>query len=73
MCCLNIHWLRYQKMESSLQMIRGEIIEPKMLRADWKIGSTGKCSYDYYMEKEIMEQPRVMTETLLSRLKRRTA
>lgn len=48
---------------------KGEIIEPKMLRADWKIGSTGKCGYDYYMEKEIMEQPRVMTETLLSRLK----
>ena len=45
---------------------KGEIIEPKMLRADWKIGSTGKCGYDYYMEKEIMEQPRVMTETLLS-------
>lgn len=47
----------------------GEYVEPQRLQADWKMGATGKNGFSYYMEKEIMEQPAVITETLLSRLK----
>ena len=55
----------------SISLIKenGEYVEPQRLQADWKMGATGKNGFSYYMEKEIMEQPAVITETLLSRLK----
>ena len=53
----------------SLMNEQGENVEPQLLQADWKMGATGKNGFSYYMEKEIMEQPAVITETLLSRLK----
>lgn len=47
---------------------QGEAFAPKYLRLDWKIGSNSKEGYDYYMEKEIMEQPRVIVDTILPRI-----
>ena len=46
-----------------------QVIEPEYLKADWKLGANSKNGYSYYMEKEIMEQPQVIRETLLSRCK----
>ncbi len=48
---------------------KGNIIEPKMLKLDWDIKNSGKKGYPFYMEKEIMEQPEVITKTIESRMK----
>lgn len=47
----------------------GSELEPEFLKADWKMGAAGKGGYAYYMEKEIMEQPQVISDTVLSRCK----
>ncbi len=46
----------------------GNTVDVEMLRLDWDIKSNGKCGYPFYMEKEIMEQPRVIEKTILSRI-----
>lgn len=43
-------------------------VEPDIKTLDWDIKNNGKCGYPFYMEKEIMEQPRVLKKTILSRL-----
>lgn len=48
---------------------KGEAVEPKMLTLDWDIKNSGKKGYPFYMEKEIMEQPEVITKTIESRIK----
>lgn len=48
---------------------KGEPIEVEMLKLDWDISNSGKCGYPFYMEKEIMEQPRVIEKTVMSRIK----
>lgn len=48
---------------------KGSKVKPEILKADWKIGSTGKNGYEYYMEKEIMEQPAVIRDTIMCRCK----
>lgn len=47
----------------------GNTVEPKMLTLDWDIKNSGKGGYPFYMEKEIMEQPTVITKTIESRIK----
>ena len=47
----------------------GKPVEPKMLKLDWDIKNSGKKGYPFYMEKEIMEQPEVITKTIESRIK----
>lgn len=47
----------------------GNDVKPKMLKLDWDIRNSGKCGYPFYMEKEIMEQPEVITKTIESRIK----
>jgi glucosamine--fructose-6-phosphate aminotransferase (isomerizing) len=46
----------------------GNAIEPDMLKLDWDIKNSGKKGYPFYMEKEIMEQPEVITKTIESRI-----
>lgn len=48
---------------------KGDAVEPKMLTLDWDIKNSGKKGYPFYMEKEIMEQPEVITKTIESRIK----
>jgi glucosamine--fructose-6-phosphate aminotransferase (isomerizing) len=48
--------------------LEGEVIEPEMLKLDWKVSGLGKEGYPFYMEKEIMEQPRVFAETIKNRI-----
>lgn len=47
----------------------GNEIKPDMLKLDWDIKNSGKKGYPFYMEKEIMEQPEVITKTIESRIK----
>lgn len=46
----------------------GECVEPKMLSLDWDINSNQKNGYPFYMEKEIMEQPKVISKTIENRI-----
>lgn len=57
--------------ESNIELTNfaGETVEPKMLKLDWDIKNSGKMGYPFYMEKEIMEQPDVITKTIESRIK----
>ncbi len=48
---------------------KGNTVAPKMLTLDWDIKNSGKKGYPFYMEKEIMEQPEVITKTIESRIK----
>lgn len=47
----------------------GNKVEPKTLTLDWDIKNSGKKGYPFFMEKEIMEQPEVISKTIESRIK----
>lgn len=47
----------------------GNTVNPKMITLDWDINNTQKAGYPFYMEKEICEQPEVINQTILSRIK----
>lgn len=47
----------------------GKKIEPEILKFDWDIKNNGKQGYPFYMEKEIMEQPKVISKTISCRIK----
>ena len=42
----------------------GNVVEPEFLEADWELNSAGKNGYPFYMEKEIMEQPDAIANTI---------
>lgn len=42
----------------------GKVAEPEFLEADWELNSAGKNGYPFYMEKEIMEQPEAIANTI---------
>ena len=42
----------------------GDTVEPKMLKLDWDINNSSKQQYPFFMEKEIMEQPRVIGDII---------
>lgn len=44
-------------------------VEPEMSAVNWDIKNSGKCGYPFYMEKEIMEQPDVIRNTLHKKLR----
>lgn len=44
--------------------------EPEYLVADWELNSAEKNGYPFYMEKEIMEQPKAIEATIAPRIKR---
>lgn len=46
----------------------GKEIKPQMLTLDWNIKDNGKCGYPFFMEKEIMQQPEVIKNTIESRI-----
>lgn len=44
-------------------------VEPDFLQVDWKLGGNGKNGCEFFMEKEIAEQPDVIRDTILCRCK----
>ena len=46
----------------------GNEVEPEYLTADWELNSAGKNGYPFYMEKEIMEQPQAIADTIEERV-----
>ena len=47
--------------------LSGDRAEIEWLKVDWDVSRSGKGGYPFYMEKEIMEQPQVIAETILPR------
>lgn len=47
----------------------GNALEPEYLTADWELNSAGKNGFPFYMEKEIMEQPEAIENTIGSRIR----
>ena len=44
------------------------IVEPEFLTVDWQLNAAGKNGYPFYMEKEIMEQPEAIENTIRGRI-----
>lgn len=49
--------------------LSGDPSPVKWLKVDWDVSRSDKGGYPFYMEKEIMEQPRVIQDTILPRIK----
>lgn len=49
--------------------LSGDRAEIEWLKVDWDVCRSGKGGYPFFMEKEIMEQPQVIAETILPRIK----
>lgn len=47
----------------------GEPAEPEWLTVNWDVNRSSKGGYPFYMEKEIMEQPDVVRETIMPHIK----
>lgn len=62
------HILEMRKDSVKLTDFDGEVKEPEYLTADWELSSAGKNGYPFYMEKEIMEQPQAVENTIGNRI-----
>ncbi len=62
------HILELKEEGATLYDLSGETAEPRWLVLDWDTSRSGKDGYPFYMEKEIMEQPEVIRETLQPRI-----
>ena len=52
-----------------LWTLDGKAVLPEYLVMDWEKNSAEKDGYPFYMEKEIMEQPRAISDTITPRIK----
>ncbi len=53
----------------TVQDLEGTIVEPKMLHVDWDVTAAMKGGYDYFMLKEIHDQPQALQNTISPRIK----
>lgn len=63
------HILAMKRNQIMLTDLNGQNVDPEYLTADWEVNSAGKNGYPFYMEKEIMEQPKAVADTVKSRVK----
>lgn len=63
------HILKMQKDKLTLTDFDGNEVEPVYETVDWELNSAGKNGYPFYMEKEIMEQPDAVLNTIQNRIK----
>ena len=61
--------LELRKDSVSLWSLDGKEITPEYLTMNWEKNSAEKNGYPFYMEKEIMEQPRAIRDTISGRTK----
>lgn len=62
------HILELYSDHVELTDLNGQVKEPEMLMVDWELNSAGKAGYPFYMEKEIMEQPKAIADTIKDRM-----
>lgn len=63
------HVATLKKESIELYDMSGEAVEPEWLTVSWDVNRSSKGGYPFYMEKEIMEQPEVIKDTILPRIK----
>ena len=62
------HNLKLSADKLTLTDFDGNEVLPKYLTVDWELNSAGKNGYPFYMEKEIMEQPEAIENTIRNRI-----
>ena len=62
------HILELHKDHVVLTDLNDNVVEPEFLSVDWELNSAGKNGYPFYMEKEIMEQPEAIKNTITDRI-----
>ena len=62
------HILKLSADKLTLTDFDGNEMLPKYLTVDWELNSAGKNGYPLYMEKEIMEQPEAIENTIRNRI-----
>ena len=62
------HILELHKDHVVLTDLNDNVVEPEFLSVDWELNSAGKNGYPFYMEKEIMEQPEAIRNTVAGRI-----
>ncbi len=63
------HVATLKKEGIELYDMSGEAVEPQWLTVNWDVNRSSKGGYPFYMEKEIMEQPEVIRETIEPRIR----
>ena len=63
------HVAALKKESIELYDMSGEAVDPQWLTVSWDVNRSSKGGYPFYMEKEIMEQPEVIRETIEHRIK----
>ena len=62
------HILKLSADKLTLTDFEGNEVLPRYLTVDWELNSAGKNGYPFYMEKEIMEQPEAIENTIRNRI-----
>lgn len=62
------HIARLTKDEIIVTNLDHQVVEPKMLHVNWDVASARKGGYDYFMLKEIHEQPTALRNTIGPRI-----
>ena len=62
------HILKLSADKLTLTDFDGNEMLPKYLTVDWELNSAGTNGYPFYMEKEIMEQPEAIENTIRNRI-----
>lgn len=62
------HILKLSADKLTLTDFEDNEVLPKYLTVDWELNSAGKNGYPFYMEKEIMEQPEAIENTIRNRI-----
>ena len=66
---LDVQAVLYESEDSDLiRNLNMYVVEPEFLSVDWELNSAGKNGYPFYMEKEIMEQPEAIKNTIKDRI-----
>lgn len=60
--------LKLEPDKLSIVDLDGEDVQPEIQKLDWELQSLGKNGYPFYMEKEIMEQPKTFVATVKNRI-----
>lgn len=60
--------LELHKDSALLYDLKDQAVDPEILTADWQLNSAGKDGYPFYMEKEMMEQPKAIEATIEQRI-----
>jgi len=62
------HIARLTHDEITVTNLEHQVVEPKMLHVNWDVAAARKGGYDYFMLKEIHDQPEALRNTIMPRI-----